>query len=444
MALRRGSRTARPEAGFALIEVVVSALIMVSVTGGVIKLLNVSGHAGSEQRHRSQAYSVAQEDQARMRGMQIPSLNNYSAPNQTVALGGTNYKVSSSAKFVNDKTADLSCQEGAGSADYVRIRSEVTWPSLRVGGKAVVAESIVTPPGGSLDPTHGTLVVSTVNAKETPISSVLVTGSGPTSLTGSTDSTGCVIFPDIPEGNYSVTPGFPSGYIDKDGDPPKAATAGVVGNGSVTKKFQYDKESTIQVGFTVRGYNGVDKTAYVDRVVYFNNQMTAPEQSVGTLGGTKQSSFTIKPLFPFATTPYTIYPGCSGNDPEPGEAEGSVLAPSGATATATLRLPPLYVNVWTGRNSSNKGSAFSNADVWVDDDNCSVVHRAATNSSGQLENPGFPWGQYDLCADTLTSSSGTGRRQRITNVSVKNLTGTTVNFYLGSGTGSESTEGNCP
>jgi Tfp pilus assembly protein PilV len=440
MALRRGSRTARPEAGFALIEVVVSALIMVSVTGGVIKLLNVSGHAGSEQRHRSQAYSIAQEDQARMRGMQIPSLNNYSAPNQTVPLGGTNYKVSSSAKFVNDKTADLSCQEGAGSADYVRIRSEVTWPSLRVGGKAVVAESIVTPPSGSLDPTHGTLVVSTVNAEETPISAVLVKGTGPTSLTGSTDSTGCVIFPDIPEGNYSVIAEFPSGYVNKDGEGPKSSTVGVVGGATVTKTIMYDRSGAVPVNFKYRvGSSGTFVATKADAILAFNTGMTTAA-IFGTPGGTRQTTITSSPLFPFPSAD-TIYAGsCTEHNPGAGAGSASVLIPSGTTTAAvTLQLPALEVDVWTGSSSSNKGSAVNNAHVVIADDKCLIsgqqVKRSYTLSSGALSDPGLPTSTYDICADNGS------RRQTASNVAVTNLANLTIaNVYL---TASNSSSGVC-
>ena len=43
------------EAGFALIEVVVSALIVVMTTGAVFTLLNASGKAGAEERNKAQA-----------------------------------------------------------------------------------------------------------------------------------------------------------------------------------------------------------------------------------------------------------------------------------------------------------------------------------------------------------------------------------------------------
>ncbi len=78
------------EGGFALIEVVVSALIAVMVTGAVISLLNSTGRASAEERHRSQAFSVAQEDQARLRATRITDLNVAMKP-RTVTLNGTPY-----------------------------------------------------------------------------------------------------------------------------------------------------------------------------------------------------------------------------------------------------------------------------------------------------------------------------------------------------------------
>jgi hypothetical protein len=416
-------------------------MIAVTVTGGVISLLNVTGRAGAELRHRSQAYAIAQEDQSRMRGLPIPSLNKYEDTN-TVTLSKTPYTVTSRASYVNSKTSELNCSAGSGSADYVKIASEVTWPT-RGKRPAVLVESIVTPPTGSLDPTRGTLVVLAVNAKEVPISSVGIAGTGPTSLGSSTDSTGCAIFPDIPEGNYNITPTFGAGFIDKDGDPPAQETVGVVGGATKTHRLQYDYGGTLNVGFSVRNYSGSIVASKADAIVYVNNQMTVQKKTAGTLSGTEKSSFSLTPLFPFASSAYTVFAGCSASDPEAGEAEPSVLVPSGGSASATVRMHPAYVNVWTGRNSSNKGSAFSNADVWIEDDGCGNTRRYATNSSGQLNDPGFPWGQYDFCADTLTGS-GTGRRQRISNVSVKSLSGTTINFYLGSGTSTVSESGNCP
>ena len=203
----RGRKDPPREAGFALVEVMVSALIAVIMTGAVVGTLNASGRSGAEDRHRSQAYAIAQEDQARMRGMRISNLNGYNNTG-TVTVNGTPYTVHSTASFINDKTSSASCEEGKASADYVKTASEVTWKAApgRNSTPTILA-SIITPPNGSLDPTHGTLTFRLANAAGTPISGVNLETSGtgnPSTFSVTTEAAGCAILADRMEGNYSV------------------------------------------------------------------------------------------------------------------------------------------------------------------------------------------------------------------------------------------------
>ena len=139
----------------------------------------------------------------------------------------------------------------------------------------------------------------------------------------------------------------------------------------------------------------------------------------GNPGGARLSEIKAEPLFPF-TSPDTVYAGsCSGDNPNPkGEsnppgaaAMASVNVPAGASAaTTTIQLPALSLTVWTGKNSANPGVAFSGADVWMRDDNCSnesgpITRRATTNATGKLPDPGLPWSTYEVCAD---SNAGSG------------------------------------
>src|SRR4051794_22427561 len=57
------------EAGFALIEVLVSAAVVVVVSAGTFGLLQAMTRASGDQRHSSQAFALSQEDQARLRSM---------------------------------------------------------------------------------------------------------------------------------------------------------------------------------------------------------------------------------------------------------------------------------------------------------------------------------------------------------------------------------------
>ncbi len=64
--------------GFVLIEVLISGLIAVLVAGAVMTLFAATERSAADTRHRSQAAAVAQEDQARLRTMRIPTLYKFS------------------------------------------------------------------------------------------------------------------------------------------------------------------------------------------------------------------------------------------------------------------------------------------------------------------------------------------------------------------------------
>jgi Tfp pilus assembly protein PilV len=455
-------RTTPPaEAGFALVEVLVSAVVITIVAGAVFALMQASARSAAEERHRSEAYAVTQEDQARLRSMRVANLNRLNQT-RTVTVNGTPFTVVSTGTFVNDVSGTTSCGQGTSSADYVKVSSTVTWPSIGSRPAAAI-QSIITPPNGSLDPSHGTLTISVMNAASAPIAGIGLSGTGAGTFSGTTDTSGCSMFPDQPSGNYTVTPsGVASGLIDKDGNPPSPQTVSVMAGSTTAYTLLFDKAGSVPVEFKYReGSTSNFKASSADSIVAFNTGMTTAKAFSppgGSPGGPRFSSITATPLFPF-TSPDTFYAGaCSGNNPNPesevnppgAAAMASVAVPANGTAPPqTIQLPALNLIVWTGKNASNKGSPFNGADVWIRDDFCSsggnpVTRRYTTGSSGQLADPGLPWSRYGVCADTNTGS-GSSRRERINNVYVENLTsGTTLNFYLGEGSNNESEFGACP
>lgn len=433
-----------PEAGFALVEVLVSAVVAVGMATAFLGLLNSTARTSADQRHRSEAYAIAQEDQARMRAMRIPDLIRVNG-SRTVTLNGTPFTVASKGTFINDTTSTASCGAGSSSADYVNISSTVTWPGMGATPPTVI-QSIVAPPNGSLDPTHGTLTISAQNAAAGPLSGVGLSGSGAGTFSGSTDAAGCAMFSDQASGNYTLTP-TAAGFVDKDGNPPAAQTVSVVAGSTNTVVLQYDRPGTIPVTFKTKvGAALVNSTS--DSIVVFNTGLTTA-RVFGTPGGSRVSSITGTSLFPF-TSPYVVYAGaCTGNNPNPSGAAnppgaaaiGTVTVPPGGSAPVSVQLPALNLTVWSG-TSSSPGSKVTNARVTVKDDNCSIagnpVKRVyATNSGGALADPGLPWSQYDICVDNGS------RYQLANNVVVQNLTsGTTLTVYMSSSAGSLS--GTCP
>jgi len=102
-----GRKPLHGEDGFALIEVLVSALILAIVAAGVLSLLAATTRSAAAERNHSQAYALAQEDQARLRSVRLSSLNRLKQTN-AYTLGGTKFTVESSGVFVNNTKGQTS------------------------------------------------------------------------------------------------------------------------------------------------------------------------------------------------------------------------------------------------------------------------------------------------------------------------------------------------
>lgn len=405
MTLARGRSTPPAEGGFVLIEVLVSAVIVVLISGAVFGLITATGHASAEERHRSEAYAVAQEDQARLRSLRVPTLNKLSQT-RTVTLNGTTFTVESSGAFINDKTGTSSCGKESSSADYVKITTKVTWPSTGVHAPVTIA-SIVTPPTGSLDPSHGTLTIFAANAHEVPIAGIGLTGTGAGTFSGTTNSEGCAMFPDQPSGNYTLTPsGVANGLVEQNGNPPGPLTVGVVAGSTSTVSLLYDQPGSIPVGFTTMS-GGKLVTAEASSIVAFNSGMKTAK-IVPSESGNPALEITAKSLFPF-TSPDSVYAGaCETNNPNPNSetnppaeaAIASVLVPAGSVAAkATIQLPSLSLTVKNGETKQ----PINEASVKVTDTKCAVsgtqvTRTYTTEALGHISKPGLPWSTYTVCA----------------------------------------------
>jgi Tfp pilus assembly protein PilV len=448
MASTPARSTPPDEAGFALIEVVVSALIAVMVTGAVITLLNSTGRASAEERHRSQAFSVAQEDQARLRATRITDLNVAMKP-RTVTLNGTPYTVTSSATFVSDKTSKTSCTSGSSASDYVKLGSKVTWPSM--GSRApIVLESIVSPVSGSLDPTHGNLAVTVVNAKQEKISGAGLSATGVGAFSGSTDSEGCALFGGEPAGAYTLTPNLGSEYVNANGEVPPSIPITITAGTTTPLALEYDRAGSVEVNFKVKESGGTGLlTSTQDSLIAFNTGMKTA-QLFGTPGGTEVSMIKATSLFPFAPPNNDSFYAGSCTTNAPGAGGASVSVPPGGNATATVQVPALYLTVKNSSGTPAEQNGLNGAKVTVTDSVCKIgatttkVKRTfTTNPTGNLPDPGLPWGKYELCAWAVIS----GKKRRTTTTSpstspvpVESLSGTTVTMTLSTG----STEGECP
>lgn len=452
----RLNRIASDESGVTIIEVIVSAVLMVAISASIFTALNAVSRAGAQERHQARAYAIAQEDQARIRSLQVSAVSHLSQTN-TVTDDGIAYTVVSTGTPAIDRTATAACDSGNSSADYIKISSSVTWTSM-APQKPVVIESIVTPPNGSLDANRGALGVSIINSNNGPYSGINVTGTGAGSFSGVTTSTGCVLFGDLPEGNYTVTPSL-SNLVDSDGNAPIGIATSVVAGSSNTLGLQYDKGGTINpLTFkTVKPSGGAAVASTADAVTVFNTGMTQGEQ-FGTTG-TPVSNLSLTPLFPFLS-PDSVYAGvCTTNGLGASPMTAAVTVPqNGGSIAASITLPALKMLVRSGTSSRSAGSLVGGATVTATDQTCSVngtpvKHTLKTTTAatgrGQLygsavdksDDPGLPYStNYTVCVSGM-SSAGTVKKVTTNNVA---LTSATVpknlnTIYLNSGTA-----GPCP
>jgi Tfp pilus assembly protein PilV len=435
------------ERGSILLEALVSGILLVITAVGVFSAFEAGTRASAEERHHAQAEGLAQADLTRMRTMRISDLSNLQQT-KVVTIEKTPYTIKSAAEYETDKTGTASCVKGTSSADYIQIRSTITWPSL--GSRdPVVEQSLVAPPNGSISEHSGSLAIQVENGANEGIEGVGLSGSGPATFYGVTGETGCVIFGNLPEGNtYTLTTTIsgPS-LVDKNGEAPKAETnLSVVGESTNTLALQYDEAAEAKASFvTTVGGKLVPSSA--DAIVVAHEGMKVA-RVFGT-PGTRQVAVEARPLFPFNSA-YSVYAGtCNEDNPgvlAPDEAFGEAEISPGGKATMTIELPPLNLTAYTGKKSS-PGSVVTEAEVKVMDTKCKGKGAQALAPKvleGHLQDPGLPYSTYEVCVYNI----GTKKHITKTGVTVpanaeKIEAGTTLNVYFSSSS-ENAQNGPCP
>lgn len=421
--------------GFAIIEVIVSALIVGLIVIATFNGFAVTNRVSSDERSHAQADALAQQDEERLRGKQVSALNGLNET-RVVTYGGTKYTITSKGGFIADATATESCTAGSASADYIRTTSEVGWAALKSRAK-VVETGLITPHLG------GSLLVHVTNASGSGVAGMTVTATGPSPSTGTetatTGSNGCTIFSSVEPGEYIVTTSQ-AGYVDKDGnsEPPAAERTATVTNGTTTnKEFLFDRGGELSVSFE---NPSTEAAVEGDSFLALNTSMTLPSYKTfgtpGTFGLTVKSP---KTLFPF-TGAYTVYAGsCPANEPikngQAADPTPAPVVPAGATAAFKVPVPPMTVQVRNGTaaGGATQGSTIAAAGTLTDTgckaEGVNAVRNFTTLASGALPRPNMPYGVYSLCVTATISEKA---RKFTTSVTSNKAAGVVVpTIYLG-------------
>jgi hypothetical protein len=89
------------------------------------------------------------------------------------------------------------CNTPGATADYLKVRTSVTYPGIGSRPPAVLS-TIVTPPVRAFDATQGALAVYVADRNDLPTGGLSVTLSGPKTLTDVTSAQGCILWGYLP------------------------------------------------------------------------------------------------------------------------------------------------------------------------------------------------------------------------------------------------------
>lgn len=404
----RSSTPARAgEAGSALIEVLVSAFVLLIAIVALFLTLDVQTDASGTARASSAAAGLAEADQERLRSFRVPQLSNRREV-RTVSVAGVPYSVDSDVEWIRDATGGTqSCASSSTQADYLRLTTTVTG---RTGGQSPPApirlRSLVAAPVGQFGEDQGTVVVSVAGGAGQPIQGATVTITGPTTLSDVTNELGCAVFGYVPVGSYTVQVSA-TGFVDPAGNAVASGSATATEGTVNLTSLQYDRSGSVNVSFDTKVGSVVQAAS--------SASLSAANAGVPANGSAPagirlfrpsgpQSAIAATSLHPFATD-YTFYSGsCAAANPATYDANyfaanpGSVSIDPGSTAAVTVREPALQLTVKTAAVSTAVNVRAKAIDAGCTDVfNWQVVTDAS--KSAKLPEPGLPFGMYRVCAE---------------------------------------------
>jgi Tfp pilus assembly protein PilV len=454
----RSSR-ASGEAGFALLETLVSAVVLIVIAVATLAAVDRAQSTSAIGKGRSVASSLAEQDQERLRSLPAPSLSNYRlnhASTRQVTVGGLNYNVASSVDWVRDATGGTpSCTSDDNQADYLKITSTVTGTAVR----PVAISSLVAPPLAFTN-NRATLAVKVLDGGDQPVVGLPVSISGPAGVTDSTNAAGCAVFAFIPAGSYHVR-FSQSGWVDPTGvnavDVNPTVNPGKLNQLSLT----YDRAGAMTMTFDTQVGAAAPTTSWGWTASAMHTGVTGtgirPFVSAAATGAgptNTQASIALTNLFPFRTGYQTFAGECKGSNPDTamntttwftagGGVDDVVTIPPGDTSkVVTVRQPALTLKVM----KDTAGTVAEGANVVLTPTDTTCINPPApapatspiklkgltTNASGLMTkagaptfDPGVPFGTYDICAEYNfgSANSPNWRSKTTTGVPVNNAGG---------------------
>jgi Tfp pilus assembly protein PilV len=471
---RRHPRVPRLAAqdGVALIEVMVSALMLGFIVIATFTGFNAVNHTTADERAHDQAAVLAAQSLESLRSDSAATLDTLqSAPHvYTQTLGGEKYTITQSDQWISDANQNASCsaigkEHSSQAGNYLRVSTAVTWPQLTAANRPALEQySIITPPDGS------GLEVDVLNGRipQQAVSGVTVVAGESEATTG---EAGCVIFSGIPQTRINVE-AFKVGDVTPTGATKKVLPEVLIApNVTTHEEAVLNKGAMITAEFTHEG-----KTATGDTFVVSNSKINlAPDFEVGSTrfgefaagtgayealpGELKVASsyahtastphstvyYPTGDLFPFESAWFVYAGDCVANNPntvDPSQfSESSITGPSlepGQEGTAKVATSYVLLNAYPGTKASHPTLESVLRPVKITNTACAssptpnnasslkIEHTQETTSTGHLEAPYQPFGEsFKLCLYDATT-----KEKYTTTYTNNTIAGSTLNLFL--------------
>jgi Tfp pilus assembly protein PilV len=418
-------RAARNEAGFALVEVMVSAVLLIVLALATLSVIDRAQATSSNNRSRDVAAQIAQSEQDVIRQMPFSALaGGYHPPVASTPVGGIKYTVTSEAEWVTDSGGAVTCST-SGRVAYLRSTSTVTWAGMGTT-KPVVADAIVDPGVAALGANKGALTVLLSKADGSGTPGITVTAGGISSVT---DENGCAVIANLNAGTQTLSYSA-AGYVDKDGEPAPSRPV-TIGAGTIAQATgSYDQAGTIDVDLASDGTPGV--VASWPAVSVDHVQRTTP---------TLFKVFTVDPadtavdisVFPFSAKYKTYVGDCTGNDPSTyGATAGGAQVNPGQIQPVSLQMRTITVTVNASAGGLKSSVMVAPERSLAPMSTCAATPFSAatftttgwvyTGSGNHTFKIAVPYGIWKVCANYQYSSGASANKW----AQVKTVTGGTA------------------
>ena len=429
------------EDGLSIIGVVIASLIIMLALIPAAALLESTLAVSADNQHRVVAANLATQQMETIRndiatqtfstwlqgtGLTTSTSSASLAP-ITQTVGSITYTVNTGLSWSPGNFQTGGCSAVTATASQapplLEVAIKVTWPNERLATPVSLVSSI-NAPSSLFSTTYGSALISVVGAggASDPQSGVLVDlypGSlTNTPLTGTTDATGCVFFPNLTPGTYVAevsqtqpdsTVIFNPGYLSQASTPSIAESMTVAAAQTAGNQFIYDKGTSLSVADSLQAVIGSGFGLVVTDAYLYNNTTAKALELTGS-----GSPAVYGPVFPNSTGYASWLGACNQYVPNSSYQTEIATAPGGSTSITGLQYSTLNATL---QNSAGPLQAGTPVDIFVwqystpsATTSCNaspVVIPTTTNAESQVS-VNVPLGYFALAAAYPTDTTPSG------------------------------------